>query len=103
MMAHIKSSSLPNRYTGRIGVNSRRLVFEEFKRAGLPLCYESDAYNDDLPYWVTVNGEGQLIIPYTLDCNDMKVRTPEGVLTPFSGFSLASPPASPRPTASWAT
>lgn len=34
--------------------------------------YECDAYNDDLPYWVEMDGEGLLIIPYTLDQNDMK-------------------------------
>lgn len=39
---------------------------------GIPLLYECDAYNDDLPYWINMNGEGHLIIPYTLDQNDMK-------------------------------
>ena len=59
-------------YTGRISENSRKLVWEEYKRQGLTLSYDCDAYNDDLPYWITVEGEGHLVIPYTLDCNDMK-------------------------------
>ncbi|NJK27914.1 MAG: polysaccharide deacetylase family protein [Coleofasciculaceae cyanobacterium SM2_3_26] len=48
-------------------VNTRRLVVEE---GGF--LYDSDAYNDDLPYWVEVSGKPHLVIPYTLDNNDMK-------------------------------
>ena len=48
-------------------VNTRRLVVEE---GGF--LYDSDAYNDDLPYWVEVKGKSHLAIPYTLDNNDMK-------------------------------
>ena len=48
-------------------VNTRRLVVEE---GGF--LYDSDAYNDDLPYWVEVEGKSHLAIPYTLDNNDMK-------------------------------
>ena len=48
-------------------VNTRRLVVEE---GGF--LYDSDAYNDDLPYWVEVEGKSHLVIPYTLDNNDMK-------------------------------
>ena len=48
-------------------VNTRRLIVEE---GGF--LYDSDAYNDDLPYWVEVEGKSHLIIPYTLDNNDMK-------------------------------
>ena len=47
--------------------NTRRLVAEE---GGF--LYDSDAYNDDLPYWVEVAGKPHLVIPYTLDNNDMK-------------------------------
>jgi putative urate catabolism protein len=54
-------------YTGRTGANTRDLVVEE---GGF--VYESDAYNDDLPYWTVVKGKPLLIIPYTLDNNDMK-------------------------------
>lgn len=40
--------------------------------------YISDTYDDDLPYWSEVDGREQLIIPYTLDCNDMRFATPQG-------------------------
>ena len=49
-------------------VNTRKLVVEE---GGF--LYDSDDYNDDLPYWVRVDGKPHLVIPYTLDANDMKV------------------------------
>ncbi|MEL6788590.1 MAG: allantoinase PuuE [Cyanobacteria bacterium J06607_15] len=48
-------------------LNTRRLIVEE---GGF--LYDSDAYNDDLPYWVEVAGKDHLVIPYTLDNNDMK-------------------------------
>jgi allantoinase len=60
-------------YTGRLSANTRRLVVEE---GGF--LYDSDAYNDDLPYWLTVGGKGHLVIPYTLDNNDMKFGTAQG-------------------------
>jgi len=60
-------------YTGRISANTRRLVVEE---GGF--LYDSDAYNDDLPYWVQVAGKGHLVIPYTLDNNDMKFSVAPG-------------------------
>ena len=56
-------------YTGRCSVNTVDLVAEEGGFA-----YVSDSYADDLPYW---HGE-QLIIPYTLDANDMRFATPQG-------------------------
>lgn len=63
-------------YTGRVGVHSRRIVWDEYKKyTGKSLLYECDAYNDDLPYWVDMkeeDEEGLLVIPYTLDQNDMK-------------------------------
>lgn len=40
--------------------------------------YVSDTYDDDLPYWSDIAGTDQLIIPYTLDCNDMRFATPQG-------------------------
>ena len=40
--------------------------------------YLSDSYADDLPYWIRVAGKDQLIIPYTLDANDMRFATPQG-------------------------
>ena len=40
--------------------------------------YIADSYADDLPYWVEISGRPQLIVPYTLDCNDMRFATPQG-------------------------
>lgn len=56
-------------YTGRSSVNTVDLVVEEGGFA-----YVSDSYADDLPYW---HGD-QLVIPYTLDANDMRFATPQG-------------------------
>ena len=60
-------------YTGRTGPNTRRLVAEE---GGF--LYDSDAYDDDLPYWHNEIGHPQLVIPYTLDVNDMRFSTAQG-------------------------
>jgi peptidoglycan/xylan/chitin deacetylase (PgdA/CDA1 family) len=60
-------------YTGRISPNTRRLVAEE---GGF--LYDSDSYADDLPYWEIVAGAPQLIVPYTLDNNDMKYAVANG-------------------------
>lgn len=61
-------------YTGRTSPNTRRLVGEH---GGF--LYDADAYDDDLPYWTTVDGcRPQLIVPYTLDANDMRFATPQG-------------------------
>jgi len=63
-------------YTGRCSPNTRDLVFED---GGL--LYDSDSYSDDLPYWETRNNKKQLIIPYTLDNNDMRFATNQGFNT----------------------
>ena len=60
-------------YTGRCSPNTRDLVMEE---GGF--LYDSDSYSDDLPYWETRGKKKQLIIPYTLDNNDMKFSTNQG-------------------------
>lgn len=60
-------------YTGRTGPNTRKLVAEE---GGF--LYDSDAYDDDLPYWHSEQGKPQLVVPYTLDVNDMRFATPQG-------------------------
>ena len=60
-------------YTGRNSPNTRRLVVEE---GGF--LYDADAYNDDLPYWTKVEGRQHLVVPYTLDANDMRFATPQG-------------------------
>jgi peptidoglycan/xylan/chitin deacetylase (PgdA/CDA1 family) len=67
-------------YTGRISPNTRRLVAEH---GGF--LYDSDAYDDDLPHYVDVAGKPQLVIPYTLDANDMKFAVPSGFGDP-DGF-----------------
>ena len=61
-------------YTGRDSPNTRKLVLE----AG-GFLYDSDSYADDLPYWVETDGaDPHLVIPYTLDNNDMRFATPQG-------------------------
>jgi putative urate catabolism protein len=56
-------------YTGRPGPNTRRLVVD----AG-GFLYDSDAYNDDLPYWVRVGAADHLVVPYGFDCNDSRLQ-----------------------------
>ena len=68
-------------YTGRDSPNTRRLVVEH---GGF--LYDSDYYGDDLPFWTTVettagNRTPHLIVPYTLDANDMRFATPQGFNT----------------------
>lgn len=60
-------------YTGRTGPNTRNLVMQE---GGF--LYDSDTYDDDLPYWTDNNGKGHLVIPYTLDTNDMRFSQAQG-------------------------
>ena len=60
-------------YTGRVSPNTRRLVVEE---GGF--IYDSDSYADDLPYWVYDFGKPHLVVPYTLDNNDMRFATVQG-------------------------
>ena len=60
-------------YTGRCSPNTRDLVFDD---GGF--LYDSDAYSDDLPYWEYKKNKKQLIIPYTLDNNDMRFATNQG-------------------------
>ena len=63
-------------YTGRCSPNTRDLVFDE---GGF--LYDSDSYSDDLPYWEQRGKKQQLIIPYTLDNNDMRFATNQGFNT----------------------
>jgi putative urate catabolism protein len=60
-------------YTGRTSEQTQRLVAEE---GGF--LYDADSYADDLPYWVTAAGRDHLIVPYTLDANDMRFATAQG-------------------------
>lgn len=69
-------------YTGRLSSNTRKLVIEEGN-----FLYDSDAYDDDLPYWVPGKSMGKrpakphLVIPYTFDNNDMKFSVLNGMGT----------------------
>jgi len=60
-------------YTGRDSPNTRKLVLEHDH-----FLYDSDSYADDLPYWHQHQGGNHLVIPYTLDNNDMKFVAPQG-------------------------
>lgn len=60
-------------YTGRCSMNTVRLAAQEGGFA-----YVADSYADDLPYWSRFGRADQLIVPYTLDCNDMRFATPQG-------------------------
>jgi allantoinase len=68
-------------YTGRDSPNTRRLVVEH---GGFE--YDADYYGDDLPFWTTVELSDarkvrHLVVPYTLDANDMRFATPQGFNT----------------------
>ena len=68
-------------YTGRDSPNTRRLVADD---GGF--LYDSDYYGDDLPFWTRVTRTDgvevdHLIVPYTLDANDMRFATPQGFNT----------------------
>jgi allantoinase len=60
-------------YTGRTSPNTRALVAEH---GGF--LYDADSYADDLPYWENVGDRPLLIVPYTLDTNDMRFATAQG-------------------------
>ena len=63
-------------YTGRCSMNTVRLAAEE---GGF--LYVADSYADDLPYWQRFGDHEQLVVPYTLDANDMRFATPQGFNT----------------------
>jgi len=63
-------------YSGRDSPNTRKLLLEHGD-----LLYDSDSYADDLPYWVSGPRGPHLVIPYTLDSNDMRFATPQGFHT----------------------
>ncbi|TCK00290.1 allantoinase PuuE [Nocardia alba] len=60
-------------YTGRDSPNTRELVVAQ---GGF--VYDSDSYADDLPYWTEVSGRNHLVVPYTLDTNDMRFASSAG-------------------------
>jgi putative urate catabolism protein len=68
-------------YTGRDSPNTRRLVVDHGGFA-----YDSDYYGDDLPFWTNVTrsdgrAQAHLVVPYTLDSNDMRFASPQGFNT----------------------
>lgn len=60
-------------YTGRVSERTRRLVVEQGE-----LLYDADSYADELPYWTHAFDRPHLIVPYTLDANDMRFATAQG-------------------------
>ncbi|GAA4229057.1 allantoinase PuuE [Sagittula marina] len=72
---HTEVTGTPPRgwYTGRCSMNTVELAAEEGDFA-----YIADSYADDLPYWVKAGGKDQLIVPYTMDCNDMRFAIQAG-------------------------
>ncbi len=62
-------------YTGRCSVNTVRLTAETGA-----FNWISDTYDDDLPYWLKVGNRDQLVIPYTLEANDMRFATAPGYI-----------------------
>ncbi len=60
-------------YTGRTSPNTVRLVAENGD-----FLYCADSYADDLPYWLNIDGRRLLMVPYTLDANDMRFATAQG-------------------------
>lgn len=60
-------------YTGRTSPNTRRLVMEDGS-----FIYDADDYSDDLPFWYKDGDRKQLVVPYTLDTNDMRFAAAQG-------------------------
>lgn len=69
-------------YTGRCSENTIAIAAQNGGFA-----YLSDTYDDDLPYWIDVDGQDQLIIPYTLEANDMNFATQNGFTSPDQFFT----------------
>ena len=75
---HTEVTGAPPRgwYTGRCSVNTVRLTAETGQ-----FDWISDTYDDDLPYWARIGDRDQLVIPYTLESNDMRFATAPGYIT----------------------
>ena len=72
-------------YTGRPSINTRRLVAES---GGF--LYDSDAYDDDIPYWLKVGGRPHLVVPYSFDNNDSRMNRSQGFETGNDFFDYVS-------------
>jgi putative urate catabolism protein len=70
-------------YTGRFSPNTLKLASE------FGMLHAGDAYNDDLPYWTVPDKKPLLMVPYTLDVNDMKFGTAQGFNTGDDWFAYA--------------
>ncbi len=75
---HTEVTGTPPRgwYLGRCSMNTNRLAAETGQFA-----YLADSYSDELPYWERFNGRDQLMVPYTMDCNDMRFGIQAGFTT----------------------
>ncbi|HXY76544.1 MAG TPA: allantoinase PuuE [Steroidobacteraceae bacterium] len=79
ILQELTGGALLGWYTGRDSPSTRRLLVEHGS-----FLYDADSYADDLPYWVEVSVAGgtravpHLVVPYTLDCNDMRFATAQG-------------------------
>ncbi len=87
ILARLTGEAPAGWYTGRDSPNTRRLVVEH---GGF--LYDSDNYGDDLPFWTVVRTQGgreipHLVVPYTLDANDMRFAAPNAYVTADSFFT----------------
>jgi peptidoglycan/xylan/chitin deacetylase (PgdA/CDA1 family) len=71
-------------YHREMSVNTRELIVEE---GGF--IYDSECYNDDLPYWTMVQGKPHLVVPYELVVNDVRYVLPQGFGDPEDFFAMA--------------
>ena len=71
-------------YCREMSTNTRELVVEE---GGFE--YDSDSYNDDLPYWTTIRGHSHLVVPYSLVVNDARYIVGTGYANPDDFFQTA--------------
>ncbi len=70
-------------YTGRVSPNTRRLLLETGH-----ILYDSDAYDDELPYWLADGGRTHLVVPYTLVNNDIRYVVSPGCANAGDFFTL---------------
>jgi peptidoglycan/xylan/chitin deacetylase (PgdA/CDA1 family) len=71
-------------YCREMSTNTRELVVEE---GGFE--YDSDCYNDDLPYWTSISGRPHLVVPYSLVVNDARYIVGTGYASPDDFFQIA--------------
>ncbi|RFU24665.1 hypothetical protein B7463_g11668, partial [Scytalidium lignicola] len=77
-------------YYGRPSPQSKTLLCEVYEEMGEKLIWQSDTYADDVPYWIDIptsfGPKGQLMVPYSYDCNDFKFFTVGSGFSSPSGF-----------------